>query len=72
MTMFQACDDVLTLQEAADILRIGIVTAGRLARSGRLPGLCDPPKLGRKYRISRHALDAYLQRPLTATSVRNA
>lgn len=51
-----APDDILTLEEAADILRISYSTAKTLAASGELPAT----KVGRQYRISRRALEAYI------------
>lgn len=50
--------EVLTLTEAANVLRISVSTAKKLARSGELPGVL--PKLGTQWRVSRRALEAYM------------
>lgn len=50
--------EVLTLTEAAALLRISVSTAKKLAREGELPGVL--PKLGTQWRVSKRALDAYL------------
>jgi excisionase family DNA binding protein len=51
-------DGLLTLGEAAEMLRISISTAKKLASSGALPGVL--PKVGRQWRISRAGLVAYI------------
>lgn len=51
-------DAVLTLGEAAVMLRISLSTAKKLAASGEMPGIL--PKLGGQWRISRVGLDSYL------------
>jgi excisionase family DNA binding protein len=45
-------DDVLTVEEAAEILKVTIDTVRRLLKKGRLPGT----KIGREWRLSRKAL----------------
>jgi excisionase family DNA binding protein len=50
--------DYLTLEEAADLLRIHWQTLRRLLKRGRVPGR----KLGNQWRISRAALDAWINR----------
>ena len=50
--------EVLTLTEAADALRISVSTAKKLARNGELPGVL--PKLGTQWRVSRKALETYM------------
>lgn len=44
--------DILTLAEAASLLRISLSTAKKLARSGELPA----SKVGGQWRLSRHRL----------------
>jgi excisionase family DNA binding protein len=50
--------DVLTLVEAAALLRLGRTTVYGLARAGQLPG-CR--MIGGSYRVSRRALLAFLE-----------
>ena len=50
--------EVLTLTEAAEMLRISVSTAKKLARNGELPGVLT--KLGTQWRVSRRALEAYV------------
>jgi len=50
-------DAVLTIAEAAALLRISLGTAKRLAAEGTLPGLLG--KLGRQWRVSRSGLTAW-------------
>lgn len=50
--------DVLTPEEAADILRIAPKTARKWCRDGTMPGLL--PSLGRFHRISRRQLEAWV------------
>lgn len=49
--------DVLTIGEAAGLLRLGRTSTYRLAKTGRLPGVV---RLGRTYRVYRAALEAFL------------
>lgn len=48
--------EVLTVSEAAEILKLDPKTVERQLRAGRLPGA----KVGRVWRISRAALEGYL------------
>ena len=50
--------DLLTVREAAQVLRISPQVAQRWARQGQLPGLCPP--IGRTYRVSARALYRYV------------
>jgi excisionase family DNA binding protein len=50
--------DVLTLEEAAKVLRIGVSTAKNLAAQGQLPGVLA--KLGSQWRVSAPLLREYL------------
>ena len=54
--------DVLTVEEVADWLRIGVKTAYRLAQRGELPSM----KIGRVLRFRRVDVEAHLER-LAAT-----
>lgn len=51
-------DPVLTLAEAASLLRIHPSTAKKMAARGELPGVL--PKLGGQWRVSAKRLHAYL------------
>ncbi len=53
-------DELLTVAEVADILRVSTMTVYRLIRSGELPAV----RVGRNYRVRRAALDAYLEQQL--------
>lgn len=46
----------LSAEEAADLLGLGLETTKRHLRAGRLPGR----KVGRLWRVSREALDAFI------------
>jgi excisionase family DNA binding protein len=49
--------EVLTINEVAERLRIHPRTAYRLVNDGSIPGV----RVGRQYRISAKALDAYIE-----------
>ncbi len=49
--------EVLTLREAADLLRISPRTASRLVRAKKIPG----KKIGKEWRFHRGDLEAYLR-----------
>lgn len=49
--------DLLTRQEAADVLRVSLTTMSRIVGSGELPHL----RIGSALRIPREALDAYVR-----------
>jgi excisionase family DNA binding protein len=49
--------DVLTVEEAAKVLRIGRTAAYSAARCGELPGVV---RIGRTLRVSRHTLEQTL------------
>lgn len=51
---------VYTIREAADLLRISVNTAKRLARQGQLPGA---QKIGQAWRVESRQLHDYLERP---------
>jgi len=49
-------DEVLTAEEAAQLLRVTVQTVLKESRAGRLPGI----KVGREWRYSRNALIRHL------------
>jgi excisionase family DNA binding protein len=49
--------DVLTPEEAADLLRVTVDTVRKLLREGKLPGA----KVGREWRLLRRDLEAHLR-----------
>lgn len=55
--MFEKYDDILTVDELAEILKIGITQAYRIVRSGQLK--CY--KEGRDWKIPKTALLQYIQ-----------
>jgi len=54
-----------SIQEAADLLGIGRSLAYELAQEGTLPGV---RRLGRRYVVSKQALDAWLESPMVEGS----
>lgn len=50
-------DELLTVAEVADLLRVSTMTVYRLIRSGELPAV----RVGRNYRVRRRDLDSYLE-----------
>ncbi len=50
-------NDLLTVAEVADMLRVSTMTVYRLIRTGELPAV----RVGRSYRVKRADLDAYLE-----------
>ena len=50
--------DILTLDEAAILLRINVETARRWFNQGKMPGAI--PRLGVTYRVSRPALEEFV------------
>ncbi len=59
-------DDVLTAEEAAELLKVSSKTILRLARDGDLPGL----KVGRAWRFCRSELLGVLAQPSDAKASR--
>lgn len=55
---------VLTVKELAKVLRIGINAAYTLVQNGTIFSV----KVGRQYRIPRHAVDEFLQRQAKETA----
>ncbi len=54
--MFEPYDDILTIEEVAELLRIGMTQAYRIVRSGNLKGY----KEGRDWKIPKQALINYV------------
>lgn len=54
--MFDAFDDILTVEDLAEALRIGVSQAYRIVRSGKIPAF----KEGRDWKIAKQALTAYV------------
>lgn len=54
--MFEQYDDILTIEEVAEILKIGMTKTYRLVRSGNLKGY----KEGKDWRIPKQALREYV------------
>lgn len=52
-----AMDELLTVAEVADLLRVSTMTVYRLIRGGELPAV----RVGRNYRVRRGDLDSYLE-----------
>jgi len=51
-------DEILTAEEAAELLRVGLATLLKESRLGRLPGV----KVGREWRYSKQALMQHVAR----------
>lgn len=54
--MFEQYDDILTIEEVAELLRIGMTQAYRIVRSGDLKGY----KEGKDWKIPKQALNEYV------------
>ncbi len=54
--MFEHYDDILTIEEVAELLRIGMTQAYRIVRSGNLKGY----KEGKDWKIPKQALINYV------------
>lgn len=54
--MFELYDDILTIEEVAEILKIGMTHAYRIVRSGQLKGY----KEGKDWKIPKQALSEYV------------
>ncbi len=53
-------DELLTVAEVAEMLRVSTMTVYRLIRTGELPAV----RVGRNYRVRRADLDTYLHEQL--------
>ncbi len=54
--MFEQYDDILTIEEISEILKIGMTQAYRIVRSGNLKGY----KEGKDWKIPKQALNEYV------------
>lgn len=54
--MFEQYDDILTIEDVAEILKIGMTKTYQLVRSGDLKGY----KEGKDWRIPKQALNEYV------------
>ena len=54
--MFEQYDDILTIEEVAELLRIGMTQAYRIVRSGNLKGYIE----GKDWKIPKQALINYV------------
>ena len=54
--MFDSYDDILTVEEVAEILKIGMTQAYKILRSGQLNGY----KEGKDWKIPKQALSKYV------------
>ena len=54
--MFEQYDDILTIEEVAELLRIGMTQSYRIVRSGNLKGY----KEGKDWKIPKQALINYV------------
>ena len=54
--MFEQYDDILTVEEVAEILKIGMSQAYKIVRSGNLKGY----KEGKDWKIPKQALKQYV------------
>lgn len=50
-------EELLTVAEVAEMLRVSTMTVYRLIRTGELPAV----RVGRNYRVRRAELDSYLE-----------
>lgn len=54
--MFEAYDDILTIEDVAEILKIGTTQTYKIVRIGKLKGY----KEGRDWKIPKQALEEYV------------
>ncbi|MGH3440630.1 MAG: helix-turn-helix domain-containing protein [Nitriliruptorales bacterium] len=58
--MRSVMDELLTVAEVAELLRVSTMTVYRLIRTGDLPAV----RVGRNYRVRRPDLEAYLEQQI--------
>ncbi len=65
-------DEILTVDQAADLLKVSHITVYKLVSAERKPGKIFAKKVGREWRILRKEVDRYLceepESPYQATS----
>lgn len=54
--MFETFDDIMTIEELAEALKIGSCQAYKIVRTGKIPAF----KEGGSWKITKHALTAYV------------
>ena len=54
--MFETFDDIMTIEELAEALKIGACPAYKIVRTGKIPAF----KEGGSRKITKHALTAYV------------
>ncbi len=59
-------DEILTIREVADLLKINEKTAYRLAGDGKIPGF----KVGGSWRFRRTDIDQWIEEQRTATKAK--
>ena len=59
--MLEAYDDILTIPEVADILKIGTSQTYKIVRSGQLKGF----KEGKDWKIPKNCLIAYIKQKIS-------
>lgn len=58
--MFESLDDILTIEEVAEVLKLGTTHTYRIVRSGQLKGY----KEGKDWKIPKSSLVDYIQSKL--------
>jgi len=58
-------DEILTIKEVAEYLKLGEKTAYRLAADGKLPGF----KVGGSWRFKKQQLDAWISKQSTSPDI---
>ncbi len=59
--MFESLDDILTIEEVAEVLKLGTTHTYRIVRSGQLKGY----KEGKDWKIPKSSLIDYIQSKLS-------
>ena len=59
--MFESLDDILTIEEVAEVLKLGTTNTYRIVRSGQLKGY----KEGKDWKIPKSSLIDYIQSKLS-------
>lgn len=63
--MSEVKNDIMTVQEVAEYLRLNEMTVYRLAQEGKIPGL----KIGRSWRFKKEVIDEWFRRKGEAVMV---
>ena len=59
--MFESLDDILTIEEVAEVLKLGTTHTYRIVRSGQLKGYTE----GKDWKIPKSSLIDYIQSKLS-------